>query len=95
MYRTKHRNGICRITLLSNVSLASKSWSNPPRKFADDLRSWVRTLVVAKRQFSDPVIFDKLGCLMLFSQSLWHLWRVDPPPGTQAGSLVPLRGRSC
>ena len=25
-------------------------------------RSWVRTLVVAKRQFSDPVIFDKLGC---------------------------------
>jgi len=43
-----------------NVSLASKSWSNPPRKFADDLRSWVRTLVFAKRQFSDPVIFDKL-----------------------------------
>jgi len=26
------------------------------------LRSWVRTMVVAKRQFSDPVIFDKLGC---------------------------------
>ena len=25
---------------------------------------------------------------MLFSQSLWHLWRVDPPPGTLAGSLV-------
>ena len=24
----------------------------------------------------------------LFSQSLWHLWRVDPPPGTLAGSLV-------
>jgi len=45
-----------------NISLASKSWSNPPRKFADDLRSWVQTLVVAKRQFSDPVIFDKLGC---------------------------------
>ena len=24
----------------------------------------------------------------LISQSLWHLWRVDPPPGTLAGSLV-------
>jgi len=32
MYRTKHINGICRITLFSNVSLASKSWSGPPRK---------------------------------------------------------------
>jgi len=41
MYCTKHRNGICRITLFSNISLASKSWSNPPRKIADDLRSWV------------------------------------------------------
>jgi len=25
-------------------------------------RSWVRTLVVAKKQLADPVIFDKLGC---------------------------------
>jgi hypothetical protein len=24
----------------------------------------------------------------LLSQSLRHLWRVDPPPGTLAGSLV-------
>ena len=33
--------------------------------------------------------------LKLSSQSLCHLWQVDPPPGTLAGSLTPLRGRSC
>jgi len=38
--------------LVFSVSLASKRWSNPLRKFAD-LRFWVQTLVVARKQFFD------------------------------------------
>jgi hypothetical protein len=46
-------------------------------------RSWVRTLVVAKRHCSDPVIFNKLGCKvfvwsiaaeMMLVRVVAHIW---------------------
>jgi hypothetical protein len=39
MYRTKYRNGICRIAIFSNVSIASELWITLRRKRRG--RSWV------------------------------------------------------
>jgi len=61
IYCTKHK-GIGRITLFSNVSLVPSLGETHRGHSRMTFRSWVRTLVVANRQFSDPVIFDKLGC---------------------------------
>jgi len=52
-------------------------------------RSWGSNLGSCKKAIFRPGNFStSWDAKCLFSQSLWHLWRVDPPPGTLAGSLV-------